>query len=158
MSETLLKAVFAVSALALAACSSGPATPVAAAKTDADTAKQAPAGPPEAIAAKDAYWKMYTLAHSWAADITPVGLKSGEVNGVKNADGKAGVWKAVFASPSKRSMRTLVYAVADQPPDITKGVTAELAEPWAGPTREVMTFQSDDFKIDSDAAFKTAAA
>jgi hypothetical protein len=158
MSETLLKAVFAVSALALAACSSGPATPVAAAKTDADTAKQAPAGPIEPIAAKDAYWKMYTPAHAWAADITPIGLKSGEVTGVKNADGKAGVWKAVFASASKRSIRTYVYAVADQLPDITKGVKAELAEPWTGPTRDVMTFQTGDFKVDSDAAFKTATA
>ena len=157
MSETLLKAVFAVSALALAACSSGPAPPVAA-KTDADAAKHAPAGPPEPIAAKDAYWKMYTPAHAWAADIETIGVKSGEVAGVKNADGKAGVWKAVFGSPSKGSMRTYVYAVADQLPDIAQGVKAELAEPWAGPTHDVMPFQTGDFKVDSDAAFKIATA
>src|SRR5215469_9084919 len=101
---------------------------------------------------------MYTPAHAWAADLVPLSLKSGEVAGVKNADGKAGVWTAVFASPSQRATRTYVYAVADQLPDISKGVKAELAEAWAGPTSAVMPFQTTDFTVDSEAAYQTAAA
>ncbi len=156
MDKTFWKAVFVVAAIGLAACSSEPAKTTS---PDADTAaKQVPAGPPQPIAAKAAFWEMYTPAHAWAADLVPISLKSGEVAGVKNADGKAGVWTAIFGSPSKRAARTYVYAVADQLPDIAKGVKAVPADSWAGPTPAVMTFQTSDFTIDSDAAYKTAAA
>jgi hypothetical protein len=158
MYKSLLKGVFTVAAIGLAACSSETANTTAT-KTDAETAaKQAPAGPPEPIAAKAAFWQMYTPAHGWAADLVPISLKSGEVAGVKNADGKAGVWTAVFGSPSQHAARTYVYSVADQLPDITKGVKANLAEAWRGPTAAVMTFQTGDFTIDSEAAYKAAAA
>ncbi len=156
MDKVFLKAFFAVAAIGLTACSSEPAKTT---ETKTDTAaKQAPAGPPEAVAAKAAFYEMYTPAHAWAADILPISLKSGAVAGVKNADGKAGVWTATFASPTQHAARTYTYAVADQLPNITKGVTAEGTEPWAGPTTAVMTFQTSDFTIDSDAAYKAAAA
>jgi hypothetical protein len=158
MYKSLLKAVLTVAAIGLAACSSE-TTNTTGTKTDAETAaKQAPAGPPVPIAAKAAFWEMYTPAHAWAADLVPISLKSGEVAGVKNADGKAGVWTAIFGSPSQNSARTYVYSVADQLPDITKGVRAQLAEAWRGPTAAVMPFQTGDFTIDSEAAYKAAAA
>jgi len=100
---------------------------------------------------------MYTPAHAWAADILPISLKSGEVAGVKNVDGKAGMWTAVFGSPSQHAARTYVYAVAEQAPTILKGVKAEGTEAWSGPTANVMTFQTSDFTVDSDAAYKAAA-
>jgi hypothetical protein len=158
MYKSFLKAVFTVAAIGLAACSSDTANTTGT-KTDAETAaKQAPAGPPEPVAAKAAFWQMYTPAHGWAADLVPISLKSGEVAGVKNGDGKAAVWTAVFGSPSQHAARTYVYSVADQLPDITKGVKANLAEAWRGPTAAVMTFQTGDFTIDSEAAYKAAAA
>lgn len=151
------KAALVVAAVSLLGCSSEtPKTTVAA--TDTET-KPAAAGPPEPVSAKTAFYKMYTPAHAWASDLEPISLKSGEVAGVKNADGNAGVWIAVFGSPSKHTARTYTYSVADQLPDISKGVKAAIAEkPWAGPTTEIMTFQTSDFKVDSDAAYKSAAA
>jgi hypothetical protein len=158
MYKSLLKGVFTVAAIGLAACSSD-TTNTTGTKTDAETAaKQVPAGPPQPIAAKAAFWEMYTPAHGWAADLVPISLKSGEVAGVKNADGKAGVWTAIFASPSQHAARTYVYSVADELPDITKGVRANLAEAWRGPTAAVMPFQTGDFTTDSEAAYKAAAA
>ena len=53
--------------------------------------------------------------------------------------------------------RTYTYSVAEQLPTFSKGVRAESPEPWAGPTTAVETFQTSDFSIDSDAAYKTAA-
>jgi hypothetical protein len=157
MNKSLWKSVFVAAAIGLAGCSSEPAK--TSATTDADAAaKQAPAGPPMPVAAKAAFWEMYTPAHTWAGDLLPISLKAGEVAGVKNADGKAGVWTAVFVSPSQRAQRTYVYSVADQLPDIAKGVKAERAKSWAGPTNAVMTFLTGDFKVDSDAAYTTAAA
>lgn len=156
MDKSLLKAAFVVAAAGLMACSSENTTGT---KTDAETAaKQAPAGPPEPVAAKTAFYKMYVPAHAWAIDLLPISLKSGEVAGVKNADGAAGVWTAVFVSPSQHAARTYVYSVAEQLPNIAKGVKEGLAEPWAGPTHAVMTFQTSEFTVDSDAAYKTATA
>jgi hypothetical protein len=157
MNKSIWKSVFVAAAIGFAGCSSEPATTTAT-TTDADAAaKKAPAGPPVPIAAKAAFWEMYTPAHAWAGDLLPISVKAGEVAGVKNGDGKAGVWTAVFVSPSQRAQRKYVYSVADQLPDITKGVKAERAEPWAGPTNAVMTFRTADFTVDSDAAYKTAA-
>src|SRR6185312_13232524 len=151
-----VQAAFAVAVISLTACSSeAPKTAVV--KTD-DTAKKAPAGPPEPVTGKTAFYEMYTPAHAWAPDMLPISLKSGEVAGVKNADGKAGVWTAVFGSLSLHQARTYTYAVAEQLPDIAKGVKAEAPEAWSGPTTAVMTFQTSDFTTDSDAAYKTVAA
>ena len=69
-----------------------------------------------------------------------------------------GTWTAIFASPSQHSARTYIYSVAEQLPTITRGVKAEGTEAWSGPTTTVMTFQTSDFTVDSDAAYKTAAA
>src|SRR5258708_29049849 len=111
MDKSLLKAVsvalLSVAAIGLSACSSEPAKTTEA-KTD-DAAKKAPAGPPEPVLAKAAFYEMYTPAHAWAADILPLSLKSGEVAGVKNAEGKAGYWTAVFGSASQHSARTYTY-------------------------------------------------
>ncbi|MGA2716507.1 MAG: hypothetical protein ABSG41_25715 [Bryobacteraceae bacterium] len=156
MDKNLLKAAFVLAAIGLSACSSEPAKTT---ETKTETAApKAPAGPPEPVLAKTAFYEMYTPAHAWAADLLPISLKSGEVAGVKNAEGKAGLWTAVFVSPSQHAARTYTYAVVEQLPNIAKGVKAEGTEPWAGPTAAVMTFQTSDFTIDSDAAYKTAAA
>jgi hypothetical protein len=152
----LMKIAVVLAVLGLTACSSEPAkTPEV--KTDGDVMKKAPAGPPEAVLAKTAFYEMYTPAHAWAPDLVPISLKSGEVAGVKNSQGKAGVWIAVFGSPSLHMARTYTYSVADQLPTFAKGVKAESPEAWAGPTTAVMTFQTSDFTIDSDAAYKAAA-
>jgi hypothetical protein len=156
MCQKSWKTLLVTAAVALASCSSEPAKTQAKADGDAAAAK-APAGPPQPIAAKAAFWEMYTPAHAWAADLQPLSLMAGDVAGVKNADGKAGLWTATFVSPSKRAMRTYVYAVTDQLPDITKGVKGNLVQPWGGPTHEVMPFQTSDFTVDSEAAFKTAS-
>ena len=152
--QNLLRAAVVVAAVGLVACSSSePAKTTEAAKTD-EAAKK-PAGPPEPVTGKTAFYEMYTPAHQWSADILPLSLKSGDVQGVKNADGKAGLWTAVFASPSLHSARTYTYSVVEQLPSIQKGVKAEGTEAWSGPTANVMTFMTSDFTVDSDAAFKT---
>jgi hypothetical protein len=157
MDKNLLKAALVLAAIGLSACSSEPAKTTET-KTETDAAAtKAPAGPPEPVLAKAAFYEMYTPAHAWAADLQPISLKSGEITGIKNADGKAGLWTAVFGSPSQHAARTYTYAVAEQLPSISKGVQAQGTDAWAGPTTTVMTFQTSDFTIDSDAAYKTAA-
>jgi hypothetical protein len=157
MDKTFLKAVvLAAATFALAACSSSEPAKTAEVKTD-DAAKKAPAGPPEPVLGKTAFYEMYTPAHQWAPDMQPLSLTSGEISGVKNSEGKAGLWTAVFGSATLMQSRTYTYAVADQLPSISKGVKAEAAVPWRGPTTTAQTFQTSDFMTDSDAAYKAAA-
>jgi hypothetical protein len=148
--------LLAVAILGLTACSSEPAK-TSEVKTDDTAKKAAPAGPPEPVTGKTAFYEMYTPAHMWAPDMLPISLKSGEVAGVKNADGKAALWTAIFGSLALHQSRTYTYAVAEGP-DIAKGVKAESPVPWSGPTQAALTFQTSDFTTDSDAAYKAVAA
>jgi hypothetical protein len=157
MDKNFLTAAVAIALLGLTACSSEPAKTTETKTATDDAAKKAPAGPPMAIAAKDAFYEMYTPAHAWAPDLLPLSLASAEVNGVTNADGKAGAWTAVFVSQSLHQARSYSYSVVDQMPAFSKGVKAEAAVPWTGPTAAASPFQTTDFTVDSDAAYKTAA-
>ncbi len=157
MHKHTLSAAVAIALLGLTACSSeAPKSSETKSATD-EAAKKAPAGPPEPVAAKDAFYEMYTPAHSWAPDMLPLSLASAEIAGVKNADGKAGAWTAVFVSQALHQARSYSYAVADELPTFSKGVKAEAPVPWGGPAAAAAPFQTSDFTIDSDAAYKTAA-
>jgi hypothetical protein len=101
---------------------------------------------------------MYTSARKWTTDFVILKLESKEVQGFKNEDGKAAMWEATFASPSLHEYRVYSYAIAAQPPDIYKGVVVGRGMPWGGATRDVMPIQLSDFNVDSDAAYKSAAA
>ena len=151
---------FAVSAttvavLLFAGCSSQSTKPAA---NTASEAVQKPAGPPALVTAKTAFWPMYTAARSWAPDIETLRITSKDVPGFTNAEGKAAMWQAAFASPSLRQYRVYTYAIAAAPPDIQKGVDAGLALPWGGATRDTEPVDLSAFNIDSDAAYSTAAA
>ena len=65
------------------------------------------------------------------------------------------MWIAVFAAPSKHEVRSFSYAVAATE-GVVKGVEAERAIAWGGPSRDAMPFRMADVGIDSDAAFQTA--
>src|SRR5215469_4455546 len=100
MKKTFLKAVvFAAATLVLSSCSSSEPAKTTEVKTD-DTAAKAPAAPSGPVLAKEAFYEMYTPAHKWAPDMQPLSLTSGEITAIKNADGKAGLWTAVFGSQS----------------------------------------------------------
>jgi hypothetical protein len=143
--------VTALAALLLAGCSSSTSAPT----TGAAPAVQAA---PQVITAKTAFWEMYKTAHAWSSDAEPIRISAREVPGYKNEGGKAGMWEAVFASPSLGSYRTFTYAIIDAPPSISKGVAAGLAIPWKGATRDAMPIETSMFNIDSDAAYTAAAA
>ncbi len=155
MDKTLLKAFAALAPLLLLfACSEAP-KPAGSKETQA-TAKEPPK-PPEAVSARSAFYEMYKPARAWAADLLPLTLAAGEVPGIKNEDGKAAMWTAVFVSPSRREARTFVYAVDNQGSDIHKGVSAGGAQAWSGPTPKSRPFQVTEFITNSDEAFATAS-
>ena len=144
----------AVAMLLLAGCLEKTKAPV----TDESKTARAPAGPPEPVAAKTAFWPMYTAARHWSTDIVILRLTPKEVPGFKNEAGKAAMWEAMFASPSLHQYRVYSYAIAYSKPDIFKGVTAGLRVPWNGVTRDAMPVELTSFNVDSDVAYQAAAA
>ena len=149
-----LRPAFVFAILALTSCS-GPVTLEN--PTNKEPEKAAPAAPPVPVTAKTAFWEMYKPAYAWAPDMLPLTIEAKTIGGMKFADGKAGLWEAHFASPSKKQYAKFTYAVVAQPPDIRKGVTAGEALPWAGLTRDALAFQSSEFSVDSGAAYAVAA-
>jgi len=151
--KVLLTATATVAALVLSACSEAPNTT---AKVETEVKKE-PAKAPEAITAQRAFYEMYKPARTWATDLLALSVTSGEVPNIKNEDGKAGLWTAVFVSPSRREARSFTYAVVDNG-DIRKGVNISNALTWGGATKTSKPFTSSEFAVDSDAAYKTAFA
>jgi hypothetical protein len=142
-----------VAALFLAGCSS-------ASKSDtSDTpAKATPAAPPALVTAKAAFNPMYTSAVRWAPDVVLLSINPKEIAGFTNGEGKAAMWEAAFASPSLHKYRVDTYAITTILPSIHKGGSAGMPLPWGGPSRDVMPVEVSSFNVDSDAAYKAAAA
>lgn len=141
--------------LLMVACSDNPKNPAAETTAQATTTSAAP----EPVSGKTAYWAMYKSAYTWANDVVPLKLESKTISGVKNDGGKAGMWTGTFGSARRVEVVEISYAVvADPGNDIMKGVNIGHANPWSGPTADVMPFQGSDIVFDSDAAYKTAAA
>lgn len=155
MPKNWLRPAAVVSVLVLAACSEAP-KPATETKTDTETNEAA--GPSAPVSGKTAYWEMYKSARNWAKDLEPLNLVSKEVPGITNAEGKAGMWTATFASPSLGQARVFTYSVAAHKPDIYKGVTIGGPLPWSGPSRNALPFQMSEVTVDSDGAYKTAVA
>ena len=150
--KVLFAATAVVATLVLSACSEAP-KPVAKVETEA---KKEPAKAPEAVTAQRAFYEMYKPARAWATDLLALSVVDGEVPNIKNEDGKAGLWTAIFVSPSRREARSFTYAVADSGADIRKGVNVSNALVWGGATKMSKPFSNSEFAVDSDAAYKVA--
>jgi hypothetical protein len=147
--QVLFTATVFLATLALSACSQAPSTVEA-------EAKKEPAKTPEAITAQRAFYEMYKPARAWASDLLALSVISGEVPNIKNEDGKAGLWTAIFVSPSRKEARSFTFAVVDSGADIRKGVNVSNALAWGGATRTSKPFSNSEFVVDSDAAYKAA--
>ncbi len=151
--KVLLTATVMGTTLMLSACSEAPKT---AAKVETE-AKKEPAKAPEAVTARRAFFEAYKPARAWATDLLALSVVSGEVPGIKNEDGKAGLWTIVFVSPSRKEARRFTYAVVDNGSDIHQGVGVSAALLWSGATRTSKPFASTEFVVDSDAAYQSAS-
>lgn len=146
--------VTAVAVLLLAGCGN---TTVPPSTGSPSRTVSTPTAPPQVVAAKTAFWPMYTAAHSWASDVELLSITAKQVPGFKNEAGKAAMWEAVFASPSLHQYRTYTYSIATVPPDIYKGAVAGFEQPWGGITRDAMPIDLSLFTVDSDAAYQAAS-
>jgi hypothetical protein len=138
--------------LLLSGCSSEAPPP---AETKAEPKKPAvPTGP---VTGLTAFYEMYKVARTLAPDLQTASLTGNEVAGVKSEEGKYAMWTAVFVSASMKQATTFTYSTVEQGTTL-KGVNNAGSAPWGGPTQTATPFANSDFSVDSDAAYKTAAA
>jgi len=141
-----------IALLALSPCSQAPKP---AAKAEGE-GKKAPVQAPEAVSAQLAFYEAYKPARTWATDLLALSVVSGEVPGINNECGKAGLWTVTFVSPSRKEARIFTYAVANASADIRKGVNISDALPWGGATKTSKPFSNSEFAVDSDTAYNVA--
>jgi hypothetical protein len=126
--------------LSMAGCSSEPSKP-AASETPQPKA-------PEAITGSSAFFKCYISARIWAPDAQPFRAESYANADTKGRDGKAGEWRAGFASPSKRSTKFFTWANGD--------ISHSVDDTYSPTNSSTQIFNVQFLKVDTDKAFAVA--
>jgi len=140
--------VFLALALFLSACSANNNTENKPAQA---TPKQ-----PEYESGHVAFQKMYISARGWAADATPFRLQSRFTPDAPTSEGKAGVWRASFASPARSTLKTFVWSGLVGPDAPEQGISFSAEDSWSPANTSDRVFNIGFLKIDSDKAYEVA--
>jgi hypothetical protein len=139
--------------LLLTACSSNQPNPEQSQKSQ--PAKQAEKQP-QFETGRTAFQKMYLSARLWAPDVKPFRLQSQYGPDAPVAEGKAGLWRASFASPAKRAMKLFIWSGLVGPDAPERGVSFSAEDSWSATNSSTQVFDIAFLKVDSDQAFETA--
>jgi hypothetical protein len=119
--------------------------------------KKAEAKPAEPVSGLRALYQMYTAARGWSADIQPLRMNSILLGEVKAVPGRAAAWEVTFVSERLGKARNYTYSVIEAQGNLHKGVFAGLDQSWSGSSGKAKPFLMAAAKIDTDAAYETAA-
>lgn len=146
-------AVTCVALLLLTACSSSQKT---AGGPQSQPATKPSAKPAEYETGRVAFQKMYASARGWGGDAQPFRLQSQFSSDAPTSEGKAGLWRASFASPSKRMMKLFLWSglVGTDAPE--PGVSFSAEDSWNPANSSTHIFDLGFLKVDSDKAYEVA--
>ena len=113
--------------------------------------------PPQALTGRQAFQRMYPQARGWAPDAQPLQIRSVRLAQVKAEPGHAGAWQVIFVSPSRGKAKTYSYSSVEGDGNLHEGVFGGIEEDYT-PRGDSSPFLTTAIKVDSDEAFKTAAA
>ena len=139
--------------LLLAACSSNPPAP---AGDSGKSAAKPVAKPAEYETGRVAFQKMYLSARGWAADATPFRLQSQLTPDAPLGEGKAGIWRASFASPAKLMLKMFLWSGISGADAPERGVSFSAEDTWSPSNTSTHPFDIGFLKIDSDKAYQIA--
>jgi len=105
---------------------------------------------------RTAFQKMYLTARQWAPDVKPFRLQSQYSPDAPTSEGKAGLWRASFASPAKHSMKMFIWSGLVGPDAPEPGVTFSAEDSWSPTNTSTEVFELAFLKIDSDQAYEVA--
>ncbi len=105
---------------------------------------------------RTAFQRMYLSARLWAADAKPFRVQSQFTADAPTAEGKAGLWRASFASPSKRMMKLFVWSGLVGPDAPEQGISFSAEDSWSASNNSTVPFDIAFLKVDSDKAYEVA--
>ncbi len=135
-------------------CSSS--KPAESPSNSAQPAKKVEAKQPQFETGRTAFQKMYLAARLWAPDIKPFRLQSQYTPDAPTSEGKAGLWRASFASPAKHAMKMFIWSGLVGPDAPEQGVTFTAEDSWSPANTATQVFEIAFLKIDSDQAYQIA--
>jgi hypothetical protein len=142
--------VFLFSAMMIA-CSSTTTAPAGKTQTQTAAAKKEPV----LYTGKSCLSQMAGMAGRWQPDAVPFHMESG-LNAESNGhDGKSTIWRAMFASPNRRTYKVFTCSGSRLRDEPAMGVTSTAETPY-GPTVPALMFQSFLLSTDSDKAYALA--
>jgi hypothetical protein len=140
-------AVVALLAL-LTACSSQPSQP-------AEAPKPEPKGP-ELLTGRSAFQKDFIAARGWARDAQAFRIESIATSDTNGHDGKWAVWRAAFAAPSMRAVKSFVWSGSAAPDAPSRGINPSTEDSYNPSNAATQVFDAAFLKIDSGQALATA--
>lgn len=137
----------------LAGCSSEP--------KKAEEGAKPPVAKPEAKApefqtGRTAFYEMYRAARTWAPDAKPFRVQSSPTKEAPGTDGKAEVWHAWFASPSKREVKPYTWSGGTGENLPERGVSFGAVDTFNPTNTSTQPFDPNFLKSDTDQAYKAA--
>jgi hypothetical protein len=105
---------------------------------------------------RTAFQRMYPSARGWAADARPFRVQSQFTAEAPTAEGKAGLWRASFASPSKRMMKLFLWSGLVGPDAPEPGISFSAEDSWSPSNSSTLPFDIAFLKVDSDKAYDVA--
>jgi hypothetical protein len=105
---------------------------------------------------RTAFQKLYLSARGWAADVKPFHLQSQVTAEAATNEGKSGLWRASFASPTKHSMKLFVWSGLVGPDAPEAGVSFSAEDTWNPNNTSTQVFDLGFLKVDSDRAYSVA--
>jgi hypothetical protein len=121
----------------------------------AESAKPEPKGP-ELLTGRSAFQKLYVTARGWGRDAQPFRIEAAATADGKGQDGKSAIWRASFASPSQRSVKSYLWSGSAAPDAPTPGITPGSEDSYSASNSSTQIFDVAFLKVDSDQAFATA--
>ena len=103
---------------------------------------------------QEAFNRMMGLALKWSADAQPARLESVLTTETTGQNGKSTIWRGFFASPSRRSIKTIVCSGSHRPDAPPFGVSAEGSEGAYNADAANLAFLPLLVKTDTDKAFE----
>ena len=131
----------------LAACDSG--------SKPAQNAKPEAKGP-ELLTGRSAFQKLFIASRGWQRDTQPYRIESSVTTDGNGQNGKWAIWRASFASPSFRSVKSYLWSGSAVPDAPTPGVTPGSEDTYSPTNSSTQIFDVAFLKVDSDQAFATA--
>ena len=155
----LYRLAFALSVISIAsltACSSSDNKPKGSVPEKPADVAQTESRQPALYTGQEAFNRMLGLALKWSPDAQPARLESVLTTEASGQGGKSTVWRGYFASPARRSTKTIVCSGSRRPDAPPFGVSAEGNEGAYNAEAANLAFLPLLVKTDTDKAFAIA--